>query len=198
MLNCAAVNTEKVKDYQNTNRRKLVMMDAKIEQALNAQINLEFSASYSYLAMALYMDAKHLSGFASWMIKQSDEERAHGRRLLRYMLDRSGNVELESVPKPQVDYGSINEVFEMSLEQEKSNTVSINKLYALARDLNDYATQAHLQWFLDEQVEEEKSIIDILGRLELAGDDKTALLILDEYLGSRSPEGINTISITDR
>jgi ferritin len=198
MLNCAAVNTEKVKDYQNTNRRKLVMMDAKIEQALNAQINLEFSASYSYLAMALYMDAKHLSGFASWMIKQSDEERAHGRRLLRYMLDRSGNVELESVPKPQVDYGSINEVFEMSLEQEKSNTVSINKLYALASDLNDYATQAHLQWFLDEQVEEEKSIIDILGRLELAGDDKTALLILDEYLGSRSPEGINTISITDR
>lgn len=174
------------------------MMDAKIEQALNAQINLEFSASYSYLAMALYMDAKHLSGFASWMIKQSDEERAHGRRLLRYMLDRSGNVELESVPKPQVDYGSINEVFEMSLEQEKSNTVSINKLYALARDLNDYATQAHLQWFLDEQVEEEKSIIDILGRLELAGDDKTALLMLDEYLGSRSPEGINTISITDR
>ena len=174
------------------------MMDAKIEQALNAQINLEFSASYSYLAMALYMDAKHLSGFASWMIKQSDEERAHGRRLLRYMLDRSGNVELESVPKPQVDYGSINEVFEMSLEQEKSNTVSINKLYALASDLNDYATQAHLQWFLDEQVEEEKSILDILGRLELAGDDKTALLILDEYLGSRSPEGINTISITDR
>ena len=174
------------------------MMDAKIEQALNAQINLEFSASYSYLAMALYMDAKHLGGFASWMIKQSDEERAHGRRLLRYMLDRSGNVELESVPKPQVDYGSINEVFEMSLEQEKSNTVSINKLYALASDLNDYATQAHLQWFLDEQVEEEKSIIDILGRLELAGDDKTALLILDEYLGSRSPEGINTISITDR
>ena len=174
------------------------MMDAKIEQALNAQINLEFSASYSYLAMALYMDAKHLGGFASWMIKQSDEERAHGRRLLRYMLDRSGNVELESVPKPQVDYGSINEVFEMSLEQEKSNTVSINKLYALASDLNDYATQAHLQWFLDEQVEEEKSILDILGRLELAGDDKTALLILDEYLGSRSPEGINTIAITDR
>lgn len=174
------------------------MMDVKIEQALNAQINLEFSASYSYLAMALYMDAKHLSGFASWMIKQSDEERAHGRRLLRYMLDRSGNVELESVPKPQVDYGSINEVFEISLEQEKSNTVSINKLYALARDLNDYATQAHLQWFLDEQVEEEKSILDILGRLELAGEDKTALLILDEYLGSRSPEGISTISITDR
>ena len=132
------------------------MMDVKIEQALNAQINLEFSASYSYLAMALYMDAKHLGGFASWMIKQSDEERAHGRRLLRYMLDRSGNVELESVPKPQVEYGSINEVFEMSLEQEKSNTVSINKLYALARDLNDYATQAHLQWFLDEPVEDEK------------------------------------------
>ena len=82
-------------------------MDSRIEGALNKQINLEFSASYTYLGMALYMDAVHLSGFASWMVAQSDEERTHARRLLRYMLDRNGNVELDSIPKPKVDLSLI-------------------------------------------------------------------------------------------
>ena len=172
------------------------MLESRIEGALNKQINLEFSASYTYLGMALYMDAVHLSGFAGWMVAQSDEERTHARRLLRYMLDRNGNVELESVPKPKVDYSSIEDVFEASLAQEKSNTQSINSLYALANELDDYATQAHLTWFLDEQVEEEKSIIDILGRLELAGEDKTAILILDQALSERSG-GSDAISIVD-
>ena len=172
------------------------MLESRIEGALNKQINLEFSASYTYLGMALYMDAVHLSGFAGWMVAQSDEERTHARRLLRYMLDRNGNVELESVPKPKVDYSSIKDVFEASLAQEKSNTQSINSLYALANELDDYATQAHLKWFLDEQVEEEKSIIDILGRLELAGEDKTAILILDQALSERS-DGSDAISIVD-
>ena len=171
-------------------------MDSRIEGALNKQINLEFSASYTYLGMALYMDAVHLSGFASWMVAQSDEERTHARRLLRYMLDRNGDVELNSIPKPKVDYGSVNEVFEASLTQEKSNTQSINALYALANELDDYATQAHLKWFLDEQVEEEKSVTDILGRLELTGDDKTAILILDQALSERSG-GSDTLSIVD-
>ena len=98
------------------------MLDSRIEGALNNQINLEFSASYIYLGMALYMDAEHLSGFSSWMVAQSDEERTHARRLLLYMLDRNGNVDLETIPRPKVDYGSINEVFEASLEQEKNNT----------------------------------------------------------------------------
>ncbi|MBC21049.1 MAG: ferritin [Planctomycetaceae bacterium] len=172
------------------------MLHSRIEDALNKQINLEFSASYIYLGMALFMDAKHLSGFASWMVAQSDEERTHARRLLRYMLDRNGNVQLESIPQPKIDYGSINEVFNASLEQEKSNTQSINALYALANELDDYATQAHLKWFLDEQVEEEKTITDILGRLELAGDDKTAILILDQALSERGGDS-DAISIVD-
>ena len=172
------------------------MLHSRIEDALNKQINLEFSASYIYLGMALFMDAKHLSGFASWTVAQSDEERTHARRLLRYMLDRNGNVQLESIPQPKIDYGSINEVFNASLEQEKSNTQSINALYALANELDDYATQAHLKWFLDEQVEEEKTITDILGRLELAGDDKTAILILDQALSERGGDS-DAISIVD-
>ena len=130
------------------------------------------------------------------MVAQSDEERTHARRLLRYMLDRNGNVQLESIPQPKIDYGSINEVFNASLEQEKSNTQSINALYALANELDDYATQAHLKWFLDEQVEEEKTITDILGRLELAGDDKTAILILDQALSERGGDS-DAISIVD-
>ena len=171
-------------------------MDSRIEGALNKQINLEFTASYTYLGMALYMDEVHLSGFASWMVAQSDEERTHARRLLRYMLDRNGDVELNSIPKPKVDYGSVKEVFEASLEQERNNTQSINSLYALANELDDYATQAHLKWFLDEQVEEEKSVTDILGRLELAGEDKTAILILDQALSERSG-GSDALSIVD-
>jgi|TARA_B100000959_G_scaffold95721_1_gene101524 ferritin len=179
-------------------RRNLLMMDAKIQQAVSSQINLEFAASYSYLAMGIYMEARHLSGFASWMVQQSNEEQSHAQRLLRYMLYRDAYVTLETIPKPRVDYEGIHEVFSVSLEQEKSNTASINELYALARDLKDYATQAHLQWFLDEQVEEEKTICDILGRLELAGDDRTALLLLDEHMGKRSSEGIDAVSFTDK
>jgi ferritin len=175
----------------------ITMLNSRIEVAINKQINLEFSASYTYLGMALYMDAEHLSGFASWMVAQSDEERTHARRLLRYMLDRNGNVDLDSIPRPKVDYSSIKEVFEASLAQEKNNTQSINALYALASELDDYATQAHLKWFLDEQVEEEKSITDILGRLELAGGDKTAILILDQSLAGRSGGGSDAISIVE-
>jgi len=174
------------------------MMEPEIEKAVSAQINLEFAASYSYLAMGIYMEAKHLSGFASWMVQQSNEEQSHAWRLLRYMSYRDACVTLEAIPKPQVDYKSIHEVFSLSLEQEKSNTNSINELYALARDLKDYATQAHLQWFLDEQVEEEKTICDILGRLELAGDDKTALLLLDDHMGKRPSEGGDAVSFTDK
>ena len=161
------------------------MLHEQIERAINAQINMEFAASYSYLAMAVHLDSAHLSGFSSWMEKQSDEERAHGLRLLRYLLDRDGTVELDAIERPQSEFGSVRDIFKMSLDQERNNTASINTLYALAREMNDYATQAHLQWFIDEQVEEEKTISDILGRLEFAGNDKTALLIMDEQMANR-------------
>ena len=164
------------------------MMDTKIEQAINDQINMEFAASYSYLAMAVHLDAQHLTGFSSWMEIQSQEERAHAQRLLRYLMDRGGKVDLAAIEKPRSEFGSVKDVFLLSLDQEQRNTQSINELCALARGLNDFATQAHLQWFIDEQVEEEKSINDIIGRLELAGDDRTALLLLDDQMGNRPAE----------
>jgi len=163
------------------------MLDAKIQVALNQQINKELEASYTYLAMAGYFDQQNLTGFSQFMEAQSDEERGHAQRLFRYMLARDGNVELESVKKPQKAYGSIQDAFALALEQEKENTEAIYGLYDLARECHDYGTLSHLQWFLDEQVEEEKAMSDILGRLELAGGNNAALLILDDQVGKLRP-----------
>ena len=162
------------------------MLDPKMQAAINKQINMEFAASYSYVAMGAWLEAEHLRGFATWMQKQSTEEQGHAKRLLRYLLDRGGELKLEAIEKPKSKFDAVLSVFEESLAQEQQNTQSINELYALARELKDYATQAHLQWFLDEQVEEESLIGEVLGRIRIAGDDKSALLILDQQLGARS------------
>ena len=159
------------------------MLDAKIQGALNQQINKELEASYTYLAMAGYFDQQTLTGFSRFMEFQSDEERGHAQRLFRYMLARDGKVELEAIKKPQKAYGSVQDAFALALEQEKENTEGIYNLYDLAREQHDYGTLSHLQWFLGEQVEEEKAMNDVLGRLRLAGENNAALLILDEQVG---------------
>lgn len=164
------------------------MIHPEIEQALAAQINQEFSASYNYLAMSAYFDRQSLDGFAHWMQLQHDEEIAHGMKLFRYLLDRGGKLELEGIERPRTEFGSPRDVFQEALEQEQRNTRSINELYALASRLNDFATQSHLQWFLDEQVEEEKSIEDIIALLERAGSEPSAILYLNDRLGGRAPE----------
>lgn len=164
------------------------MIHPEIEQALAAQINQEFTAAYNYLAMAAYFDRESLNGFAHWMELQHDEEITHGKKLFRYLLDRGGKLELEGINRPRTAFGTPREVFQEALEQEQHNTRSINALYALASQLNDFATQSHLQWFLDEQVEEEKSIEDIIALLERAGTEPSALLYLNDRLGARGPE----------
>lgn len=162
------------------------MLDKKLEKALNRQINNEMSAAYNYLAMTAHFEHLNLGGFANWMRVQRNEELTHAQRLIKYVLDRGGKVELEAVPKPPTDFQSVQEVFSRALEMERENTASIDELYRLADELNDYATLSHLQWFLDEQVEEEKSFDEIGGLLELAGDNRSALLLLNEKLGQRA------------
>ena len=164
------------------------MIHEDLQSALNQQINQEFTAAYNYLGMAAYFDAQNLDGFATWMQMQHDEEQAHGMRLLRYLLDRGGRIELADIASPRSEFDSPLEVFHVSLEQEQSNTHSINELYDLATQLNDHATKSHLQWFLDEQVEEEKSVEDIIAMLERIGDDTPGLLYLNDKLGARQPE----------
>lgn len=162
------------------------MIPSDVQNALAAQINQEFTAAYTYLAMAAWFDRESLDGFARWMQLQHQEENAHGMRLFRYLLDRGGDFELAGIGKPRTEYGSVREVFESALEQERENTRAINNLYELANSANDYATISHLQWFLDEQVEEEKSIEDILALIDRAADDPSALLYLNDKLGGRT------------
>lgn len=163
-------------------------IDSKVQDAINKQINHEMTAAYNYLAMVVYFEQINLSGFAYWMRKQREEELEHADKLFQYLLDRGGKVELETIPRPSSDFGSVAEVFETALKLEQANTASINEVYALAKEVNDYATLSHLQWFLDEQVEEEKTMDETLGLVRFAGDDKSALLTLNNQMANRPDE----------
>lgn len=164
------------------------MIDPKIEKALNDQINQEMTAAYNYLAMAAHFDAANLSGFANWMYQQRLEELDHAMRFFHYVIDRGGKIKLQAVENPHKKYSSILDVFKLALKMEQANTASINNLYKLATDLCDYATQSHLKWFIDEQVEEEKSVEEVISLLELSGEDKSALLTLNQQMGTRKAD----------
>jgi ferritin len=163
------------------------MLEPKIEQALNQQINNELAAWYNYLAMSAYCNELHLGGFASFMDSQSREEQAHAHRLFQYVLDRGANVELRPISPPKQSFRSIRDMFKSAVDQEIANTKAIYEVYELAKSVNDYATIAALQWFLDEQVEEEKVMKDALGLVEFAGEDKSALLTLNTQFGNTRP-----------
>ena len=164
------------------------MLEQSVEQAINKQINQELYNAYTYLAMSAHFEKVNLAGFATWMFAQYEEELNHAMRLFRYLHDRGGAVELDTIEKPDSSFEEVIEVFQTALEMEMGNTREINELYSLAAEKKDFATLSHLQWFLDEQVEEEKSINDILATLEIAGDDKSALLLLNQQMGSRVAE----------
>jgi len=164
-------------------------IDPKTQDALNKQINHEMTAAYNYLAMVVYFERINLTGFSAWMRKQHEEELAHAAKLFQYLLDRGGQVELEAIPKPPAGFDSVAQVFEAALKMEQQNTASINAVYALAKEMNDYATLSHMQWFIDEQVEEEKIMEEILGLVRFAGDDKSALLTLNNQMAARRDEG---------
>ena len=164
------------------------MLSDTLQKALNQQIHMEFSSAYAYLAMVAYFEDQGLSGFAHWMRMQSQEEVNHAMRLFNYMLDRGGHVVLEEVVKPTMEFASPLSAFEFALGHEQKVTKSIHELYRLASDENDYATQTQLHWFIDEQVEEEDSAGDAVARLQLAGDDSAAILMLDAEFGKRQPE----------
>ena len=162
------------------------MLDKKIEKALNQQVNAEFTAAYQYLSMAAYFEGINLNGFAKWMVKQYQEELTHAMKLFEYIHARSGRAVLEAIAKPPTDFKTPKDAFLQALDLEKGNTKSIYDLYTLATQISDYATQSHLKWFLDEQVEEEKLLDEARSLMEIAGDDKSALLMLNEKFGNRT------------
>lgn len=161
------------------------MLNEKMNKELNRQINHELAAAYNYLAMATWFETQNLQGFAKWMFQQRDEEHLHAQKFVEYVLDRGGKVELAAVAQPAADYDSPLAVYKMALEMEKLNTKTIHELYEASLELKDYATQSFLKWFLDEQVEEEKSCEDVIALLEMAGDNSSALLMLNNDMGNR-------------
>lgn len=159
-----------------------------IEAALNKQINQEMAAAYSYLAASSWFEAENFSGFAQWMAIQRQEELEHAQKFITYLLDRGGRVRLEAVNKPKDEFESVKAVFHHALSNEENNTRAIHDLYKLAVEEKDYSTQSFLKWFIDEQVEEEKVMHDAIGMLEHAGDDRSALLVLNQQMGQRTSD----------
>jgi ferritin len=135
--------------------------------------------------MSAYCDSINLPGFANWMNMQYKEETAHAMRLFNFLLDRGGKVELMAIDKPPSTFKGPLNVFETVLKHEQKVTALIHKLYELAVKEGDYPTQVEIQWFITEQVEEEKTAGDIVEQVKLAGDNNTALLMIDRELGSR-------------
>ncbi len=161
------------------------MLNEVVQTAINKQINHEFYSSYLYLAISAHFEYINLPGFAHWMHIQSKEETFHATKLFNYVNDRGGRVELEAIGKPATDFGSPLEAFEAALEHEQGVTKMIGELYALAVKENDYPSQVELQWFVQEQVEEEKTARTIIDQLKMIGDHGSALMILDRELAAR-------------
>lgn len=161
------------------------MLSKKIQTALNDQINNEFYAAYLYLSMSGYFQETHLAGFAHWMRMQREEEIGHGMKIFDFVYDRDGRAELRALDQPPSRFESPLDVMEQALDHERAVTAKINDLYELAVKEKDYPTQALLQWFITEQVEEEASALQTVEQLRMIGDSRAALLMLDRELGSR-------------
>lgn len=160
-------------------------MNKAMEAALNEQIKEELSSAYTYLGMAAYCESINYGGMAHWLEVQAKEELAHAMKIYGHVNDRGGKVALKAIPEPASQYASPVAVFEQVVEHEQRITAQIHKLYALAVEEKDYAAIPMLQWFIEEQVEEEKTADEVLRKIKMAGDNGSALLFVDHELGSR-------------
>jgi ferritin len=161
------------------------MLKSKIEKAINKQINAEMWSGYLYLSMSSYFESIGLSGFAHWMWIQAREEMTHAMRLYHHVIERGGRVLLEPIDKVQTDWKSPLHVFEQTYKHEQKVTALINDLLDLSIQEKDHATSNMLQWFVDEQVEEEASADEIVQKLRLIGKNGNGIFMLDNELGQR-------------
>jgi len=161
------------------------MISDKMTAALNGQINAEMYSAYLYLSMSAFAAYKGWDGIAGWLSAQAMEEMTHAHKLYGYVNSQGGRVLLDAIEKPPAEFESARDIFAKTLEHEKKVTASINALVNLAIQEKDHATNAFLQWFVTEQVEEEEHAGTILARFELAGDHVGALFMLDRELGAR-------------
>ena len=164
------------------------MLSTKIQKALNDQINAEFVAAYIYLSMSAYFTSVNLNGFASWMLAQAQEEMGHAMRIYNFVNDREGKIQLKQVAAPPATWKTPLDAFQAAYAHEQKVTGMIYDIVDLSLKERDHATNSYMQWFVNEQVEEEATASDVVNKLKLVGDDANGLFLLDRDLGTRSPE----------
>jgi ferritin len=161
------------------------MISKTMQDAMNEQMKHEFYSSYLYLSMSAFCDRANLPGLARWMRAQAQEENKHAMKIFDHLLDRGGKVELQQLGRPPADFTTPRDVFDQAHKHEQQVTASINKVYGLAVDERDFASTAFLDWFVREQVEEEKTSGLLAEQFRMVGEDRPGLLMLDRELGQR-------------
>lgn len=159
-------------------------MNDKVLAALNEQIQMEFSAFYTYLSMAAWLEANDWPGFATWMRGHAEEEQMHALKIYDFINERKGAVTLMQIPQPETSFESVRQIFEAALAHEQKVTASINQIYRLAKEEGDYPTELLMQWFINEQVEEEKVVEDALVMVKRAGSDPFQLFFVEQNIGN--------------
>ena len=161
------------------------MISKKVGEALNEQVNAELYSAYLYLSMEAYFESVSLAGFANWMRIQTQEELMHAMKIYDFVIERDGKVLLKAIEQPQSAWESPLATFEAVYKHEQKVTGLINDLVNLAIEEKDHATNTFLQWFVSEQVEEEKNACDIVGKLKLIEDSPQALFMMDDQMAQR-------------
>ncbi len=161
------------------------MVSEKLEKAINKQINAELWSAYLYLSMSAHFSNKGLPGFANWFLAQFHEEQDHALKFMNYLISKGSKVELAQIEKVETSWESPLKAFQETLKHEKVVTSLINNLVTIARSENDYATESMLQWFVNEQVEEEDTAQGMVDALKLIGDNGLGIYTMDKELGAR-------------
>ncbi|TYA74009.1 ferritin [Seonamhaeicola marinus] len=170
------------------------MVSKTIEDALNNQIKIEAESSQIYLAMACWAEVKGLEGVANFMYAQSDEEREHMLKLVKFVNERGGHAKVSALKAPDVTFGSFKEMFELLLKHEMFVSQSINELVHITLQEKDYATHNFLQWYVSEQIEEEAVARTILDKINLIGDDKGGLYLFDRDIQNLTVTTASTVA----
>ncbi|MDO4280255.1 MAG: ferritin [Peptococcaceae bacterium] len=162
------------------------MMDQKVAELLNQQINKEFYSAYLYLELSVYYEENDLDGFANWYMVQTQEERDHAMLMIQYLQKNSAPVTLDTVEKPEVKLGNVKDPLVVAAQHEKYVTGLINNIYDAAYQAKDFRTMQFLDWFVKEQAEEEKTADGLVKKYDLFGTDPKGLYLLDQELAART------------
>lgn len=162
------------------------MLSERMEKELNLQINREAASAYLYFSTSAYFEYENLKGFAHWMLMQAQEELFHVKRFFDYVNDRGGRVQLSKLSGPTVEWKSTLEAMEDAYKHEVFISKHINDLVGIALEEKDFSTHAFLQWFVNEQIEEEATADEVVQKLRMIGDDRSGLFMFDQELGKRT------------